>query len=173
MSKVVLVDNYIQRLHISIDLSMTVAYRRNPHNPKNNTYVSRITLCKGVPMYGFHVGWRFYLKIYMLNPTYMQRLADLLRNGSIMGESMQPYEVHIPYLLQFMADYGLYGCGWVECKTVAFRAPIPISDAQNPERWDDSTIPSSSITDKPRSSHCEIEIDLESHQILNRHRIKP
>ena len=119
------VDAYIQKLHLSIDLSLAVAYRRNPHDPNSNTYVARITLCKGVPMYGFHVGWRFYLKIYMLNPAYMQRLADILRDGSIMGRSMQPYEVHIPYLLQFMADYGLYGCGWVECQSVTFRNPVP------------------------------------------------
>src|SRR5208282_717595 len=119
-----IVDSYIRKLHVNINFSMAVAYRRNPHDPTNNSYVARITLCKGVPFYGFHVGWQFYLKIYMLNPAYMQRLADLLRNGSIMG-SMQPYEVHIPYLLQFMADYGLYGCGWVECQTVTFRAPVP------------------------------------------------
>ena len=121
-------DAYIHKLHVSIDLSMAVAYRRNPHDPKNSPYVARITLCKGVPMYGFHIGWRFYLKIYMLNPAYMQRLADILRDGSIMGRPMQPYEVHIPYLLQFMADYGLYGCGWVECQTVTFRNPVPDED---------------------------------------------
>src|SRR5208282_3755120 len=124
------------------DLSMAIAYRRNPHDPNSNTYVARITLCKGIPMYGFHVGWRFYLKIYMLNPTYMQRLADLLRSGSIMGRSMQPYEVHIPYLLQFMADYGLYGCGWVECETVTFRNPVPEDDDDGHSlTWNSSTIP--------------------------------
>jgi DNA polymerase zeta len=174
-----IVDAYIQRLHKSIDHSMAVAYRRNPHDPRNNTYVARITLCKGVPFYGFHVGWKFYLKIYMLNPACMQRLADLLRNGSIMSRKMQPYEVHIPYLLQFMADYGLYGCGWVECQTVTFRAPVP-SDTGSPAGqtapWDESTIPEHLITstdDKPRLSHCSIEIDLLSHHILNRRTIKP
>ena len=156
---------------------MAVAYRRNPHDPRNNVYVCRITLCKGVPMYGFHVGWRFYLKIYMLNPAYMQRLADLLRNGSIMGRPMQPYEVHIPYLLQFMADFGLYGCGWVECQAVTFRAPVPDHDSIDRNQiWSTLTIPSHMITsskDKPRLSHCAIEIDLLSHHIRNRDTIKP
>lgn len=165
----------MQRLHANIDLSMALAFRRNPQDPSNNTYVARITLCKGVPMYGFHVGWRFFLKIYMLNPAYMQRLGDLLRNGLIMGKSMQPYEVHIPYLLQFMADYGLYGCGWVECETVRFRAPVP--DGENGGRmWNESTIPThliSSSEDRPRLSHCALEIDLFSHHILNRRAIKP
>lgn len=140
-------DAYIQKLHLSIDLSLAVAYRRNPHDPNSNTYVARITLCKGVPLYGFHVGWRFYLKIYMLNPAYMQRLADILRDGSIMGRSMQPYEVHIPYLLQFMADYGLYGCGWVECQSVTFRNPVPDDkDGERSLAWNSSTIPDDLIT---------------------------
>lgn len=156
---------------------MAVTYRRSSRDPKSNTYVARITLCKGVPVYGFHVGWRFYLKIYMLNPMYMQRLAELLRNSSIMGRPMQPYEVHIPYLLQFMADYGLYGCGWVECQTVTFRAPVPIdNDGKESEGWNASTIPGHLITssaDKPRLSHCSIEIDLLSHHILNRRTISP
>lgn len=130
-------------------------------------------------MYGFHIGWKFYLKIYMLNPAYMQRLADLLRNGTIMGRPFQPYEAHIPYLLQFMADYGLYGCGWVACQIVTFRAPVPLG--QDPlhgqsKLWDEFTIPEHLITssdDKPRLSHCAIEIDLFSHHILNRQTIKP
>ena len=128
-------------------------------------------------MYGFHVGWQFYLKIYMLNPAYMQRLAYILRDGSIMGRSMQPYEVHIPYLLQFMADYGLYGCGWVECQTVTFRNPVPDDDdGEKRLAWNSSTIPDCLITcseDKPRLSRCALEIDLLAHQILNRHTIEP
>ena len=130
-------------------------------------------------MYGFHVGCKFYLKIYMLNPAHMQRLADLLRNGTIMGRPFQPYEAHIPYLLQFMADYGLYGCGWVECQIVTFRAPVPLGldpfQGQS-NLWDEFTIPEHLITssgDKPRLSHCAIEIDLASHHILNRQTIKP
>jgi DNA polymerase zeta len=130
-------------------------------------------------MYGFHVGWKFYLKIYMLNPACMQRLADLLRNGTIMGRPFQPYEVHIPYLLQFMADFGLYGCGWVECQIVAFRAPVPLGQDSlhgQSNLWDDFTIPEHLITsskDKPRLSRCALEIDLLSHHILNRQTIKP
>lgn len=159
---------------MSIDHAMAVAYRRNPHDLNNNTYVARITLCKGVPIYGFHVGWKFYLKIYMLNPAYMNRLADLLRNKSIMGHVIQPYEVHIPYLLQFMADFGLYGCGWVDCQNVSFRAPVPTTGGA--QSWNETTIPErhiSSSSERPRLSHCAIEIDILSHDIMNRQTIKP
>jgi len=178
-TSVEVVDAAIQKLHVTIDHAMAVAYRRNPHDPKNNTYVARITLCKGVPFYGFHVGWKFFLKIYMLNPAYMQRLADLLRNGSIMGRIIQPYEVHIPYLLQFMADYGLYGCGWVNCAKVTFRAPVParvLGDDQESFTYDEETICRRLIVTsdtKPRLSHCALEIDLLAQDILNRQTIKP
>src|SRR5579862_3140556 len=158
---------------------MAVTYRRNPHDPKDNAYVARITLCKGVPFYGFHVGWRFFFKIYMLSPAYMQRLADLFRKGTIMGRAIQPYEVHIPYLLQFMADYGLYGCGWVSCAAVTFRAPVPagvLSDDFESLEFNESTIPQQMIVasaSRPRLSHCGIEIDLLAQDILNRKTIKP
>lgn len=115
----------------------------------------------------------------MLNPAYMQRLADLLRNGSIMGKTIQPYEVHIPYLLQFMADYGLYGCGWVSCSKVSFRAPVPpagLSDDINSIKYDDSTIAPHLIsytTLKPRLSHCALELDLLAQDIINRKTITP
>ncbi len=70
-------------------------------------------LVKAIPFYGFHVGYRFYLKIYMFNPIVMTRLADL-QQGMVMGRRFQPYEAHLQYLLQFMIDYNLYGCSYIE-----------------------------------------------------------
>jgi len=91
---------YLQRLHLSIDFALAVSYRRNIQDGKAK-FVARITLVKGIPFYGFHVGYRHYLKIYMLNPMVMTRLADLLRQGVIMKKIFQPYEAHLQYLLQF------------------------------------------------------------------------
>src|ERR1700733_12025429 len=90
---------YIHRLHLSIDFALAVSYRRNMYDG-NAKFVARITLVKGVPFYGFHVGYRYYLKIYMLNPMVMTRLADLLRQGVVMKKVFQPYEAHLQYLLQ-------------------------------------------------------------------------
>jgi len=116
----------------------------------------------------------------MLKAAYMQRLADLFRNGTIMKRIIQPYEIHIPYLLQFMADYGLYGCGWVTCQAVTFRSPVPpaptIDEDEDDESWNEDTIPEHLITtssDRPRLSYCAIEIDIQSHHILNRETIQP
>ncbi|KAM0623874.1 hypothetical protein ACHAQG_004066 [Verticillium nonalfalfae] len=103
------VGAYIYRLHLSIDHALAVSYRRDQYS-RNAKFVARITLVKGIPFYGFHVGYRFFLKIYMFNPIVMTRLADLFQQGVIMKRKFQPYEAHLQYLLQFMTDFNLYGC---------------------------------------------------------------
>lgn len=155
---------------------MALAYRRNPHEPQS-VFVARITLCKGVPFYGFHVGWRFYLKIYMLNPAHMTRLADLLRQGAVMGQIFQPYEAHIQFILQFMIDFNLYGCGFIECEKVLFRAPVPsVGDVGAEQLWHDQSIPNRLISTSdefPRLSYCSIEIDVQVQDIMNRRAVTP
>ncbi|KAI1115535.1 DNA polymerase family B [Nemania sp. NC0429] len=170
------VNAYIFRLHLSIDHALAVSYRRNVYDG-NSRYVARITLVKGVPFYGFHVGYRFFLKIYMLNPVVMTRLAELLRQGVIMKRVLQPYEAHLQYLLQFMADYNLYGCAYIDAKRVCFRAPVPQhEDEDTPTHlWHSQSVPRLFITDEPglpRVSHCSIEVDICVHDILNRRDIQ-
>ncbi|KAI9050457.1 hypothetical protein LZ554_005620 [Drepanopeziza brunnea f. sp. 'monogermtubi'] len=171
------VGAYIYRLHLSIDFALAVSYRRNLSDD-NAKFVARITLVKGIPFYGFHVGYRFYLKIYMLNPMVMTRLGDLLRQGIIMKKVFQPYEAHLQYLLQWMADYNLYGCGYIDCGKVTFRGPVPKYDELDniSHLWHDRSIPADSVTDEselPRVSHCSLEVDICLQHILNRRDIKP
>ncbi|OLL22088.1 DNA polymerase zeta catalytic subunit [Neolecta irregularis DAH-3] len=177
------VEMYIHRLHMNINSAMAATYRHNPRDPKS-LFVAKITLCKGVPFYGFHIGWKFYLKVYMLNPSHMTRLADLFRQGAILERSMQPFEAHIPYLLQFMIDFNLYGCGWINCEEVTFRMPVPEQSESNGKHADHSSlqlytnasIPTEMITSEtglPRLSHCALEADIQAHNILNRLDIEP
>ncbi|KAI5921133.1 DNA polymerase family B [Camillea tinctor] len=170
------VGAYIYRLHLSIDHALAVSYRRNVSDGKSK-YVARITLAKGIPFYGFHVGYRFYLKIYMLNPLVMTRLAELLLQGVIMKQKFQPYEAHLQYLLQFMTDYNLYGCGYVDTQRVSFRAPVPqhVEDDESPHLWHSQSVSRTMITDDPnlpRMSHCSIEVDICVQDILNRQEIR-
>ncbi|GAP92503.1 putative DNA polymerase zeta subunit [Rosellinia necatrix] len=170
------VTTYINRLQLSIDYALAVSYRRAADAGKLR-YVARITLVKGVPFYGFYVGYRFFLKIYMLNPVVMTRLADLLQQGVIMKQVFQPYEAHLQYLLQFMTDYNLYGCAYIDVRRVNFRAPVPrcMDDEAASHLWHSRSIPQSFITDDlglPRVSNCSIEVDICVHDILNRHDIK-
>lgn len=171
----VTVETYIDRLQLSINRALAVSYRCNLYDGKT-TFIAYITLVKGVPFYGYHVGYQFFLKIYMLNPQCMTRLADLLRQGTIMKKDIQPYESHMQYLAQWMCDYNLYGCAYIDCRTVRFRSPVPeLSQLSGTKhKWHDHTIPSSLISSDeklPRQSHCSIEVDVCVHDILNRHDI--
>lgn len=43
----------------------------------------------------------------------VRRVGTLLQNGAILGRIFQPHEVHVPYVLQFMIDYNLYGMSFL------------------------------------------------------------
>lgn len=143
----------------------------------NTAFVAHISLVKGIPFYGYSVGYKFFLKVYILNPLHMTRLADLLRQGAVMKKILQPYESHVQYLLQWMCDYNLYGCAYIDCSEVKFRQPIPQcyemdSDAH---RWHAKTITSAMTSDEdklPRQSHCSLEVDICVQHILNRLDVK-
>ena len=175
-AKVAVVDTYIDRLHLSIDHALAISYRRDAQGAKA-AFVAHISLVKGIPFYGFHVGYRFFLKIYLLNPLHTIRLSDLLRQGAVMTRTMQPYESHMQYIPQWMCDYNLYGCDFMDCAKVMFRSPVPKLEelADISHQWHDRSIPAalvSSDTDMSRQSHCELEVDVCVHDIVNRFDIK-
>jgi DNA polymerase zeta len=139
--------------------------------------VAHITLVKGVPFYGYHVGWRFFFKIYLLNPFHTTRLVDLLHQGAVMKRPLQPYEAHVQYVPQWMYDYNLYGCAIMSCSKVRFRAPVPeyleLSNLEH--RWHDRSIDAESILDHPalqKQSNCALEVDICVQDILNRLDVK-
>lgn len=140
------------------------------------SFVAHITLTKGVPFYGYHVGNRFFLKIYLFNPAYITRLADLLRQGAIMGKTLQPYEAHLQFIPQWMCDYNLYGCSYMKCDQVYFRSAVPSYDevSNMNHRWHDGSIPSDHVLDPrsfPKQSYCDLEVDVQAHHILNRQEV--
>lgn len=149
-----LVDEYVRELQVAIDHALAASYRRGDLRA-GGRYVARITLVKGVPFYGYHVGYKYFLKIYILNPSTMTRLAEMLRQGAIMGTIFQPYEAHLDFILQWMVDYNLYGCGYIDCRQ-AFPRGTPAGGVA-----------------LPRISYCAIEVDVYAHDILNRLEITP
>ncbi|KAJ2970500.1 hypothetical protein NQ176_g8155 [Zarea fungicola] len=170
------VGSFIYRLHLSIDHALAVSFRRDEKG-LNARFVARITLVKGVPFYGYHVGYRFFLKIYMFNPMVMTRLADLLQQGAIMKQKFQPYEAHLQYLSQFMIDYNLFGCDYLDASRTVFRAPVPAHDdgSNSSHLWHNLSIPPGHITDDeklPRVSHCSIEVDICVQDITNRNLVQ-
>lgn len=162
----------IRTLQLSIDQALALSYRKNIYEG-THAYVAHISLVKGIPFYGFHVGYKFYLKIYLLNPLHTTRLADLLREGAVMKRVLQPYESHLQYLAQWMCDYNLYGCSYIDCKKVKFREPVPEYLELNSvlHEWHDRSIPPEYISHEdvlPKQSHCSLEVDVCVQDILNR-----
>ena len=107
----------------------------------------------------------------------MTRLADTLRQGSILKRVMQPYESHMQYLAQWMCDYNLYGCAYIDCAKAKFRSPVPAFEDLNSttHHWHDRSIDPQMVSDEsilPKQSHCSIEVDICVQDILNRHEIK-
>ncbi|KAJ6264149.1 DNA polymerase zeta catalytic subunit [Drechslerella dactyloides] len=170
------VTTYIYRLHASIDHALCQIYRRNANDPKN-VFVARITLCKGVPFFGFHVGWQYYLKIYLLNPLTTTRVSDLLRSGAVLRTQFQPYEAHLQFIPQWMVDYNLYGCGYINCARVYFRQPLPSEEeAGQAHIYHDGSVGGESVLEEedfPRTSHCSLEVDIRVQDILNRLDVEP
>lgn len=75
------------------------------------------------PFYGYHRTDHQFLKIYMFNPRFIRRAANLLQNGAILNKVFHPHESHVPYILQFMIDYNLYGMSFLHVpqEVVKFR----------------------------------------------------
>ncbi|MCH84314.1 DNA polymerase zeta catalytic subunit-like, partial [Trifolium medium] len=47
--------------------------------------------------------------------------------GAVLDKSLQPHESHIPFILQFLVDYNLYGMGHLHLSKIRFRHPMPDS----------------------------------------------
>jgi DNA polymerase zeta len=170
------VNSAIRTLHLSIDHALAVSFRQNTYDRKI-AYVAHITLVKGVPFYGYHVGWRFFFKVYLLNPFHTNRLVDLLHQGAVMKRPLQPYEAHMQYIPQWMCDYNLYGCAILSCSKVKFRGPVPeyLELSNLHHRWHDRSIQPEDISDHfalQKQSHCPLEVDICVQDILNRSDIK-
>ncbi|KAJ3699935.1 hypothetical protein LUZ61_003640 [Rhynchospora tenuis] len=90
-------------------------------------HVHGCTIVKAKRMYGFFPREELFLKIYLYYPHDISRASVLLLSGAIMSRQFQPYESHIPYLLQFLVDYNLYGMSHIHVANMKFRPPIPDS----------------------------------------------
>lgn len=101
----------------------------------------------------------------------MNNLKRTFQNGVVLNQTLQPYEAHIPYILQFMIDYNLYGMNLINLNSVKYRHSLQgcaTENSQNRSSMDfldsEAYLPIS-IT---RQSICELEVDVHASEILNR-----
>ncbi|KAG0270384.1 DNA polymerase zeta [Actinomortierella ambigua] len=168
-------NTFIHTLGLSLNRATTLSYGGDPNNVRKSQYVAAIIPVKGVPFYGYHVGYANFLKIYLFNPDNETRIVDLMRGGAVMNRSFQPFEAHIPFRLQFCIDFNLYGMGWVEMESALFRNDVPHSyEGEHPKRWTIDNVVDENIwaVDKGQTkiSNCEVELDTTIDQIINRDR---
>ncbi|KAI8584678.1 hypothetical protein K450DRAFT_217450 [Umbelopsis ramanniana AG] len=179
-------QSYSYQLGQTLNKAMALSMKKDPNSPQHNQYVVAIVPVKGVPFYGYHVGYQCYLKIYLLKPSYKLRMVELLQRGGVMTTFFQPHEAHIPYELQFLMDYNLYGMNWIELDNrtaapIKFRSPLPeerkanihLTPGSNPEQTENIftkyTVSPNLVSDEyERSSHCELEVDAICSSIINR-----
>lgn len=113
----------------------------------------------------------------------VRRTANLLQNAAILNRVYQPHESHLPYVLQFMIDYNLYGMSflYVPSTVIRYRQPHPVA-VDVATAADDSVasdFPMQSDTDGrqwldkkiERMTTSANEIDVEATFILNRFQI--
>ncbi|KDQ63750.1 hypothetical protein JAAARDRAFT_53942 [Jaapia argillacea MUCL 33604] len=154
------VNRYIAKLSHSLNHAIAISMRRNPHSP-GSQFIRAVLLVKGVHFYGFHTGYSPFLKILFADPTFVNRTVTILQSGTVMQTRFRVYESHLTYILQFMCDFGLYGCGWIDLGEVWRRG----------DEEDEFSETESAFKPSPyfRQSRMPLEIDVAAHQILNRH----
>ncbi|KAI9460572.1 hypothetical protein BJY52DRAFT_1203789 [Lactarius psammicola] len=159
------VRRYIVRLTDSLNYAIAVSLKRNPQSPRSR-FVRAIVLVKGVHFYGFNSSYSPFLKIHIVDPALMGRAVAIMQSGSVMGTPFHTFESHLSYVLQFLCDFGLYGCGWIQLENVWQRAVE-----------DDGDDPVSGSSFEPsvyfRQSRMTLEFDTVAPLIMNRHNVSP
>ena len=144
---------------------MAVSLKRNPQSPRSR-FVRAVVLVKGVHFYGFNSSYSPFLKIHIVDPALMSRAVAIMQSGSVMGTPFHTFESHLSYVLQFLCDFGLYGCGWIQLENVWQRG---VDDDGG------DTIAGSSFEPSVyfRQSRMTLEFDTVAPLIMNRHNVSP
>lgn len=119
------------------------------------------------PFYGYHRHEHQFFKIFLYNPAFVNRTANLLQNGAILNRIYQPHESHLSFILQFLIDYNLYGMSFLH---------VPVNIIKYRQCGAGETMPSvnsDQILDRKieRMSVSKQEIDIIASFILNRFQI--
>ena len=159
------VNRYISKLLRSLNHAVALSLKRGPESPRSQ-FIRAIVLVKGIHFYGFHTSYTPFLKILVANPTYVARIVAILQSGSVMGTRFRVFESHLGYILQFLCDFGLYGCGEIEIEDALERCP---ESPEENEAGSNST--KFGFSSYFRESRLPLEVDVIAPHILNRHRL--
>ncbi|KAH8316357.1 hypothetical protein KR067_005684 [Drosophila pandora] len=153
----------ILQMAIHLDKAINISLGQGSSNAQ---HVFKIQLVKGIPFYGYHRVEHQFLKIYMFNPRFVRRAANLLQSGAILSKNFSPHESHVPYILQFMIDYNLYGMSYlhVPMEVLKFRRnnedDVPYANVKPAQLLD--------VRNAKKMACSALEVDVSSNFILNR-----
>ncbi|XP_021623348.1 DNA polymerase zeta catalytic subunit isoform X8 [Manihot esculenta] len=109
----------------AISLALEKALKLKGNAGSKRQHVHGCSLVRARKFYGYHSSEELFVKINFYNPHDVSRAANLLLGGAVLDKSLQPHESHIPFILQFLIDYNLYGMGHVHLSKMKFRHPVP------------------------------------------------
>ena len=164
------------------ELSKSIDFAINKGLATTNStslHVYDIKIITAKPFYGYHPTKRLFLQIFLYNPLHVRMLADILLTGAVMKTPLQPHEAHVPFPLQFMIDYNLYGMSLIYLAEMQFRFSPDDAEELNYSQcdnhnstfsnrvWTLSTLPQGMLHSEARHSNCDLEVDTHYHSILN------
>ncbi|XP_008215763.1 DNA polymerase zeta catalytic subunit [Nasonia vitripennis] len=165
-------DILAYRLAAALDTAINISLG----SAKANTqHVYKVHQVSGIPFYGYHRKNHHFFKIYFYNPAMIKRATDLLQNGCILDQVFQPHEAHIPFTMQFMIDYNIYGMSMINLRNVKHRHSATVS--QTEEKLSNNSNNLSDFESEvkeylpysvKKQSVCKLEIDAWASDILNR-----
>ncbi|TPX33312.1 DNA-directed DNA polymerase [Synchytrium microbalum] len=164
--------------------SINVCMNALQQSPRPQTHVRAIVPVKAIPFYGFHSGYSYFLKIYVVNPGLVTPMVEILEKGAVMNEKFLVYEAHIRFIQQLFIDYNLFGNVFLLLSDARFREPLPDVDTHpasapsspNPllpnifytNATTERKLVWPTSADVPKLTFCELEVDAWPMDILNR-----
>jgi DNA polymerase zeta len=156
--------------------------------------VVSVTVVQGLPFYGYTPTPKLFLKIELCHPSSVGRVAALLHSGAVLDRPLQPFEAHVPFVLQFMIGQNIAGMDLLRTRAehhrplasrlaaagqpggdsgsgVTFRPPLPAAEGCS-GAWNIGGSWSVAHGER-RQTRCEIEADVSVTDVLNRHEIGP
>ncbi|GAY60125.1 hypothetical protein CUMW_199630 [Citrus unshiu] len=117
-------DGYMHAISLALEKALKVKGSAG----SKRQHVHECSLVRAKKFYGYHSSEELFIKIY---------LSLVFQGGAVFDKSLQPHESHIPFLLQFLVDYNLYGMGHLHLSKLKFRHPVP--DAFFPRKFNYSS----------------------------------
>ncbi len=171
LNESILVNRYVTKLKHSLNHAIAISMKRNPQSPKSQ-FVRAVVLVKGVHFYGFHSNYSPFLKVHIADPAFVNRAVTIMRSGTIMKTPFRVYESHLSYILQFLSDFGLYGCGWIDLGEVWQRGRDEFAEHEDIDPELARTLSEFKDSAYHRQTRMSLEVDAPAHQVLNRHKLR-